>query len=255
MQGGATGPMLVVARTHDHRTEQIVLKLRHPGTTFGNSGGTSLACELICSVVARSVGIRVPDYGIAQVEQAFASSVREPAAATRLLNNIGLNFATVLITPTPQSWNPKCTSLSLDLRQSVEDVLSFDASVINGDRTAAKPNLLWDGGDTIHAIDHSLACPVHAWSATQIAASPEFPDGNIQAHCGYEYLRKTGREFEDLQNKWTANLDRAFWAELRTHIPAQWEENPGDLDRIFDFLETRTIRFPDMRTSLKRLIQ
>ena len=49
---------------------------------------------------------------------------------------------------------------SPEVINQLEGVVSFDAKVLNGDRTAQKPNLLVQGNQLL-LIDHSLALPVH----------------------------------------------------------------------------------------------
>jgi hypothetical protein len=68
-EGGRTRPWIVVAEDEEGDRRKVVLKLRRPGPPVGDGhyGGTSLACELICSAIARLVGLRVPNYAVVSV--------------------------------------------------------------------------------------------------------------------------------------------------------------------------------------------
>src|SRR4051812_47877044 len=86
---GWTSPSVVVARLHDNSSAEIVLKVRDPLTDVGRGHyrGTSLAAELIFAILARALGMSVPDYGIAVVSSEFADRVREPEIQRILKQN------------------------------------------------------------------------------------------------------------------------------------------------------------------------
>ena len=60
MKEGRTKPRLIVAIDDHDQTKQVVLKPKLPITSVGDGhyAGTSLACELICAVLARAIGLR-----------------------------------------------------------------------------------------------------------------------------------------------------------------------------------------------------
>jgi hypothetical protein len=252
MNSGKTGPLLCTARGPDGSSRHVVLKLRNPGTRAGSFGPTSLALELAMATIGRSLGLAVPDYGFAEVDESFANSVSDEAVRLLLVGNCGLNFATVVIVGSV-IWNPQHRAVSEELQNALDDVMAFDAAVINGDRKETNPNLLWDGADVVRVIDHGLACPAHHWDDTVIAASPLFPDSEIQAHSGFRYLQGKARSFSSLYSAWGRMLTDADWRELRKLIPVEWEQRPGDLDRVFEFLRARSGRLAEVTMSLRRL--
>ncbi len=64
---GETRPLLIGARTSDGKTAvEVILKLRRPDSGI-HFEGTSLACALICAVLARALGLPVEDYAIVEV--------------------------------------------------------------------------------------------------------------------------------------------------------------------------------------------
>ena len=92
--GGQTQPGLFDTCDEQGQLKEVVLKLRQPDAVFGDGhyAGTSLACELICAVLARVVGLNVPDYAIVDVTQDFAKSLDDNPTRDLLLDNIGPNF-------------------------------------------------------------------------------------------------------------------------------------------------------------------
>lgn len=254
---GVTQSHRVVARDGEERPIRTILKLRDPETPRGRGhfGPISLACELTCAIVARAVGLRVPDYAIVEVGPIFAGRAGGESDRPILERNRGPNFGSVEILPRPLAWRPDCSIVSVELRQAIDDVLSFDATVLNGDRTNANPNLLWDGRDQVHVIDHGLAVPLHDEDETVVATSPLLPEGEIRRHCGYPYLRGKRPQFALVHQVWSGTIDHEFWAGVRAVIPREWEGRPGELDRVFRFLTARSERFRDIMVELRRVVQ
>lgn len=250
MEGGNTKPRLVVAADEYGQTKQVVLKLRHPTTSVGDGhyAGTSLACELICAVLARAIGLEVPDYAVIEVTQGFADVIRDNSTRNLLLNNIGPNFGSVYH-ESVALWDPMFRNPSQVVIDQLEDILSFDSIVVNGDRQIDKPNLL-HRGDELLLIDHSLALPVHLWSQQMLASSPLFPEEHIKKHCARLCLEKQGRPYRKVLDNWQERITTQKLEELRAMLPASWEHNPGDIDKIFGFLDDRNRCFADMSNSL-----
>jgi hypothetical protein len=253
LKDGVTKPLLVAARDADGRAVEVVLKVRAPRTRYGHFGATSLACELICAVLARSVDLSVPDYYIVEIPRSLPQHVPQESARKLLEANKGLNFGTLYITDS-MSWNPSLAKSGSASPEGLEDVLTFDATVINGDRRDDNPNLLWNGHD-FTLIDHSCALPMQKWSDQQIAESPLFPETNTRQHCAYSSLAGRSIPFIDLLSRWAGKIDGSELRILRSFIPDTWEEKSGDLDRIFRFLGTRPARFDEIQTELRRIVQ
>ena|ERR1700731_3137532 len=105
LKDGVTRPLLVAARDADGQAIEIVLKVRKPASRDGHFGATSLACELICAMLARSVGLTVPDYFVVEVPRSLPPSIPQETARRLLQQNQGLNFGTRYIKDT-MSWSP-----------------------------------------------------------------------------------------------------------------------------------------------------
>ena len=252
MKGGITKPRLVAAIDDRNQTTEVVLKLKLPTTSVGaregHYAGTSLACELICAVLARAIGLKVPDYAIVEVTRDFADLTRGDDAHDLFLNNIGPNFGSVYHNSFAL-WNRMSHKPSQVVIDQLEDILSFDSIVINGDRQISKPNLLYRG-DEFLMIDHSLALPVHLWDQQALADSPLFPQEQIEKHCARSCLMYQDRSYRRVFDNWQERINTQELEALRKMLPAKWERRAGDVDKIFKFLHGRNRRFADMSDSL-----
>jgi hypothetical protein len=254
---GRTESRFAEGRDQEGRVHSIILKLRDPCTPAGHYKGTSLAAELVFAMIGRRLGLRVPDYAIAHLSDIIANAARDQTLRERLKRNVGLNFATVRLIPQPDSWDPACRLLSLNLRQTMDDILAFDAAIMNGDRKSRNPNLLWDGGETVHVIDHGLACAaVYLMSAQDRVRTPSplLPDPEVHAHCAFQFLRHTGQQCDQLLSRWQQLVTSDFLDAVRVTIPPEWERQTGDLDSMFTFLKDREARAADITTELRRVL-
>ncbi len=249
--------MRVMARDDNGRPVEVILKLRNPGTPSGDGHflGTSLACELIFAMLARHLGLSVPDFAIAEVGPIFASSLPDRDAANRLSASLGPNFASVAVRPAPPDWDPACASHSLELRQSIDDVLAFDFSIVNADRRASNPNLLWDGRDHVQLIDHGLAGMAFLWSPEDDESVQLLTERHVQEHSGYPFLYNKGQPFARVPNQWAALCTDEFWADMLSLIPSAWERAPGDISRIISFLRARVNSIPALQIELQRIVR
>ena len=187
--GGQTRPRVFDTCDEQGQLKEVVLKLRQPDAAIGKGhyAGTSLACELVCAVLARTVGLNVPDYAIVDVTQDLAESFDKNPTRDLLMNNIGPNFGSVY----DQSlfeWEAPDQVRSQVLIDQLEDILTFDAIVINIDRYRSNANLLY-GHDLLVLIDHSLALPVHSWQQDMLVNAPPHIEINIQEHCAGQLIK------------------------------------------------------------------
>ncbi len=257
LEGGVTRPLLMAAADETGKEHQVVLKVRRPDVRDGHFEGTSLACELICSILARAIGLAVPDYAIVEVPAVllqYPQAVPDEKVRQLLKANIGPNFGSSY-QEAAFSWSPSSAAqITTELIGFLADVLTFDAAVLNGDRTGAKPNLLWNGKQPL-LIDHSYALPIHTADEATLVSSPLFPESHVRAHCAFNTLSGRGSEFKSLIEMWQALISDGDLRQLRALIPSTWEKRVGDLDKIFRFLSARPTRFADIQTDLKRIVQ
>lgn len=223
--------------------------MRHPDVSDGHYEGTSLACELICSNLARLLELPVPDWFVVEIPRGLIPHIKEESVRRLFANNVGLNFGTTYM-PDTKTWGPEMATPP----DGIEDVLAFDATIVNGDRKTAKPNLIWDGRQ-FYMIDHSLGLPVHQWSDDVISHSPLFPDDNIREHCTFPVLAGRDIAFGALFARWSEKVTQDELETLRSFIPRGWEQQRGHLDKIFRFLRHRSERFSEIENSLLRVVK
>ena len=254
MRGGQTHPRLVAAVNNNWEYKEIVLKVRHPETPKGHGhyGEISSTVELICAILARSLGFSVPDYAIVNIERAFVDSIHDHGTRELFKKNIGENFGTVYHA-SYALWNPEFEKTTQTIIEQLEDVLTFDATVINGDRKREKPNLLYRGED-IFLIDHSLALPVYLWDDELVKQSPNFPDNEILSHCSASNLKGKRCRYKRVFEDWQINLNTDCFQELKSMIPNSWVHNEEVVYKIFSFLEQRKFRFTDISNNLIKVL-
>ena len=118
-----TKPLYVLAEDEDGNLLDMVMKVQHPDVPSGRGHyeGTSLACELICAMLARALGLKVPDYAILEVRSPLADSARSSEVRELLRQNVGANFGTVYI-ESASDWVPRSLERRAALSDAVEDV-------------------------------------------------------------------------------------------------------------------------------------
>ncbi len=253
-QGAVTKPLRVIGVDPKNQSRHdLVLKLRHPDIRDGHHEGTSLACELICSMIGRAIGLPVPDYAIIEVPEELHRGSRDESIRRLLQRNIGPNFGTIYLEGY-HSWCPRQSSqLPVEIMFKLADTIAFDSTVINGDRKKTKPNLLWNG-NKVYLIDHSLALPAHRWSDEEIDEFSLFPESQVQQHCTYDVLKEVTIRYDAILNSWQEKIKDDDLDELRAIIPVSWEQTKGDLDKIFRFLKARPKKFTEIHTNLTRIL-
>jgi hypothetical protein len=150
-------------------------------------------------------------------------------------------------------WEPRFAPLSTHLEAQLEDVFCLDAAIVNGDRKATNPNLLILAETDFVPIDHSLALPVHQGTLEEVLAFKGLTRNNLTDHCAWRALLNRGRRYETLFGTWRARLTRKELVGIRSEIPDSWESKPGDLDKVFAFLEGRPTVMASLTTELREV--
>lgn len=135
-------------------------------------GARALIAEVICSELARHLGLPVPQTVLVDLDPVLSKSEPDPEIQAVLAKSGGLNFAIDYL-PGALNWEPTLkTQPDADLAARI---VWFDAFVENVDRTVRNPNLLaWH--DSVYLIDHGAALYwQHAWDDHQARADSKFP--------------------------------------------------------------------------------
>lgn len=209
---------------------QVLVKLREPGVHDGTPWRLCLARELIGAIIARHLGLSVPDYAIITVTEPMAHAGRNhPAAGGRLLDNIGANFGSRRIDSAlaqacsdPNEW---------------ESPMAFDALSFNVDRKPSNPNVLWTGS-VLYLIDHGLVAPTWTFEVDGTTAASTYGHVNIRLHAGFPFVQHQGRSFGPCTRSWTQRIDRRFVEWACAQVPSQWA-SAKELAELSNFLVAR----------------
>jgi len=145
------GSLPAVVETEDGG--QWVVKFRGAG-----QGPRALVAELIVAELAEAVGLEVPERAIVMLDQAFGQGERDPEiqdvlAASRGVN-VGLRYMDGAFNLDPAAIPER---VDTDFATAL---VWLDALVMNPDRSARNPNLMfWD--DRTWLIDHGAALYFH----------------------------------------------------------------------------------------------
>ncbi|RXH58678.1 HipA family kinase [Granulicella sibirica] len=151
-----------------------VLKFRGAG-----QGPLALVAELVAGEIGRTLGLRVPELVLVEVEEALGRNEPDQEIRDLLKRSVGLNLA--------MDFLPGATMFDLAAGDRVDPTIAslavwFDAFVTNVDRTARNPNLLvWHHNPWF--IDHGAALYFqHQWRAGGAIVDPAARFAAIKQH-------------------------------------------------------------------------
>lgn len=149
-----------------------VLKFRGAG-----QGVKALIAEIIAGELARSLGLRVPELVLVELDAALSRAEPDEEIRELLKASTGLNLGMDYL-PGSMNFDPLVGPAPAALEASL--VVGFDAYVTNVDRTAKNPNLLrWH--KALWLIDHGAALYFHHdWEGGAERSQSRF--GAIRSH-------------------------------------------------------------------------
>jgi hypothetical protein len=147
-----------------------VLKFRGAG-----QGPLALVAEVLAGEVGRSLGLRVPELVLLEVDPALGRAEPDPEIQDLIAASGGVNLGVDFL---PGAL-PFTAAADLDPEQAA-DVVWFDALMTNVDRTPRNPNLLCWHGD-VWLIDHGAAL-YRQHGADDLPAEAERPFAPIAEH-------------------------------------------------------------------------
>ena len=235
--------MLVACHDENGREHRVVLKFRDVPVAGCSFGPASLACELICAILARKAGLSVPDYAIVLVDdrEGFIRSVPDPEARQELGRNRGENFDSTYLEDHAR-FVPRRSMRSLG-SLSLESLLAFDAYVLNNDRKVSNPNVIVRGGSIV-LIDHSLAFPHIDSPGVTEPWSQWLPDESVREHCTYPALEGTSPSFEGFIRFLDEELTNDDCRRILDLVPDSWQRHGRrDKDSLLGYLLRRSVPF------------
>jgi hypothetical protein len=239
LKGGRSRPMLVACHDENGSEHRVVLKLRDVPVTGCSFGPASLACELICAILARMAGLSVPDYAIVLVDdrEGFIRNVPDPESRRELSRNCGSIYLEDHARFVPTRSMRSLGNLSL------ESLLAFGAYVLNNDRKISNPNVIVRGGSIV-LIDHSLAFPHNDSPGVAEPWSQWLPDESVREDCTYPALEGTSPRFEAFIRFLDEELTDDDCRLILDLVPDSWPRHGRrDKDSILGYLLRRSVPF------------
>lgn len=202
----------------------FVAKFRGAG-----QGAKALLAELIVGLLARHLGLPVPDLAVLHLDASFGRTERDPEIQDILKGSRGLNVGLRYLDGA-FNYDPLAAPAFVS-PEFAADLVWLDAFVTNIDRTPRNPNLLlWQR--QVWLIDHGAALYFHHnWEAVD-AERAKAPFPPIQNHV----LLPLAGNLEEADVRMTSRLD----ADVIRHLLALL---PDEL--LMDTPEGRTPAFPN----------
>lgn len=195
-----------------------VVKLKGAG-----QGPKALVAELLAGELARTIGLRVPEIVLVELERSMAAGEPDPELADPLERsagvNLGLDYLPGSITFDPVADEPPGGA-------TASRIVLLDAFVTNVDRTPRNPNLLsWHGA--IWLIDHGASLYFHhGWSAATRLDGSTDPFPEVRHHV----LLRWASELREAARHLEACVTDGVLERIVGDLPSEWLDD----DRSFD---------------------
>lgn len=195
---------------------RYVVKFRGAG-----HGTKALIAELIGTLVARQLGLNVPEPVFLDVDERFGITEPDPEIQDLLKGSRGLNMGLHFLDGT-LTFDPYANPVD---GRTASDIVWLDAFLTNIDRTVRNTNMLvWHSRET-WLIDHGASLYFHhAWSDPEKAALSPFP--YVRDHA----LLNKADDLAGADRRAHQLLSPEFFAEVTAMIPDSWLEWPGAPD-------------------------
>lgn len=152
MTTGKTKPILVACEKATGEEMEVVAKF-----TYGcNNSPEALVREAIAAVLAKDLGLPIPEPHIVSVTPEFISTIEDQEVVFYLKNSNPLGFGCRRLPDGYATWTPSSGKVPEHLLDSAADILAFDCFITNADRRIENPNLLCNGR-SFAIIDHEMA--------------------------------------------------------------------------------------------------
>lgn len=231
MKIGRTSPLLVACERTDGQLVEVVAKFAG-GKQLGPLG---LMREGLCAMLAKDLGLPVPECFVVRIDPDFIASIAPsaPEVAAKLRASVQLGFGSAKLPPGFSAWMldrriPKA------MRGSA--AFAFDLLVQNSDRRPENPNLQ-SRGDQFAIFDHELALMIDG----MLFWRPPWEPGSLEAAAGPDRhllrreLQGTEPDLTRLVGAWEAINDQRL-GEYRAALPHEGAVPPESADAAIAFL-------------------
>jgi hypothetical protein len=201
-----------------------VLKFRGAG-----QGPKALVAEVVAGELGRALGLPVPELVLVELDPAIGRAEPDPEIQDLLLAsggmNLGVDFLPGALPFSPAAGSPPDPELAAA-------IVWLDAFVMNVDRTAQNPNLLW-WHRRLWLIDHGAALYWHH-APEGSSADPGAPFAPIRDHVLLPYAASV----QDADDRLAPLVTEDALQGAAAHVPAVWLG--GDDPRMYvDYLARR----------------
>jgi hypothetical protein len=146
--------------------ELFVAKFRGAG-----QGAKALVAEIVAGEIGRALGLRVPELALLDLDAGIGRAERHDEIRDLLLASVGVNVGLAYL-PGALMYDP-AAKVAID-GATASQIVAFDALVMNVDRTARNPNLLWCASE-LWLIDHGASLYFqHDWDGSIAGADRPF---------------------------------------------------------------------------------
>jgi len=188
-------------------------------------GSRALAAEVIAGELARAAGLRVPELALIDIDAGFGRSEPHQEIREVLLGSAGVNLA--------MGYLEGAIGYDVAARRPVPSdfastLVAFDAFVVNVDRTARNPNLLWWRGE-LWLIDHGASLYWHHGWAPTIGAVDDLEVSAARpfARVGEHVLLPFADRLAEAGIALGRALDDEVIARAVAAVPEEWLDGPG----------------------------
>ena len=200
-----------------------VVKLRGAG-----QGSKALVAELVAGELARELGLAVPEIVFIELDRRLAASEPDPELLRPLEASTGRNLGMDYL-PGSITFDPVVAPLPNETMASL--IVLFDAFVMNVDRTARNPNILWWHGRP-WLIDHGASLYFHhSWRPHNRLESSVDPFVEVRDHVLLPWASELRGAAAHLQARITPEvIDR-----ITQQIPLSWltiDTDPADVPQM-----------------------
>jgi hypothetical protein len=186
----------------------IVAKFRGAG-----QGPKALIAELVAGELARAFGLAVPEIVVVELDPDLARTERDEEVGDLLRASAGLNLGLAYL-PGALMYDPGAGDL-VDAALASRVVI-LDAFVMNVDRTARNPNLLW-WKNGLWLIDHGAAMYwQHDWNGS--TAGADRPFNLIAQHV----LLPVASELAEAGRELRSRITKQTIADVVAAVPDAW---------------------------------
>jgi len=222
---GRTKPCVFICEDDQgKRVGEYVVKLR----SNIEKGTAGLLREVVASLLAKHIGLVVPDPAIVKIEDALVGAIIDQYVAESVRKSIGLNFGSKFISGGFVTW-PCGKSVPISIKQNAVDTFVFDMLIQNPDRRISKPNLLWKD-DQLYLIDHEMGfsflldifLPQESWRIANL--------NFINEHVFFNDLRHSNNLDFSRYERALRSVTNEIWNDFVEQIPQEWIN--GNLEKI-----------------------